>query len=130
MMDVLSIKGTQETPEILLDKEQGIFEIKGKSLPEDVKEFYNPILSWFEDYSQNPNKQTVLKVKMDYFNTASSKMILEIFESLQELFDKGNDVSIEWYYMADDEDMEDAGQDYSDLVKIPFKFISTQTVTD
>lgn len=67
---------------------------------------------------------------MDYFNTASSKMILEIFESLQELFDKGNDVSIEWYYMADDEDMEDAGQDYSDLVKIPFKFISTQTVTD
>lgn len=129
-MDVLSIKGTQETPEILLDKEQGIFVIKGKSLPEDVKEFYNPVLSWFEDYSQNPNKQTVLKVKMDYFNTASSKMILEIFESLQELFDKGNDVSIEWYYMADDEDMEDAGQDYSDLVKIPFKFISTQTVTD
>lgn len=130
MMDVLSIKGTQETPEVLLDKEQGIFVIKGKSLPEDVKEFYNPILRWFEDYLQNPNKQTVLKVKMDYFNTASSKMILEIFESLQELFDKGNDVSIEWYYMADDEDMEDAGQDYSDLVKIPFKFISTQTVTD
>lgn len=129
-MDVLSIKGTQETPEVLLDKEQGIFVIKGKSLPEDVKEFYNPILRWFEDYLQNPNKQTVLKVKMDYFNTASSKMILEIFESLQELFDKGNDVSIEWYYMADDEDMEDAGQDYSDLVKIPFKFISTQTVTD
>ncbi|MBN1988631.1 MAG: DUF1987 domain-containing protein [Bacteroidales bacterium] len=130
MMDVLSIKGTRETPEILLNKDKGIFEIKGKSLPEDVKEFYNPVLRWFENYLLNPNQQTVLKVKMDYFNTASSKMILEIFELLQELFDKGNEVAIEWYYMADDEDMEDAGQDYSDLVKIPFKFISSQTVTD
>ncbi|MBN2749149.1 MAG: DUF1987 domain-containing protein [Bacteroidales bacterium] len=129
-MDVLSIKGTRETPEILLNKDKGIFEIKGKSLPEDVKEFYNPVLRWFENYLLNPNQQTVLKVKMDYFNTASSKMILEIFELLQELFDKGNEVAIEWYYMADDEDMEDAGQDYSDLVKIPFKFISSQTVTD
>lgn len=72
-MEVISIKGTQETPEVLLDSSKGIFDISGKSLPEDVKEFYNPLLRWFDEYAKNPNNQTILKIKMDYFNTASSK---------------------------------------------------------
>jgi hypothetical protein len=127
-MDVISIKGTQETPEILLDGSKGIFEISGKSLPEDVKEFYNPILKWFDEYSKNPNPQTILKVKMDYFNTASSKMILELFEVVKKVYSGGHETIIEWYYQEDDEDMQDAGQDYSDLIEMPFKLISYQSV--
>lgn len=127
-MDVISIKGTQETPEVLLDSSKGVFELSGKSLPEDVKEFYNPILKWFEEYSKSPNKQTILKIKMDYFNTASSKMILELFEVVQKVHASGNETIIEWYYQEDDEDMQDAGQDYSDLIEIPFKLISYQSV--
>lgn len=127
-MDVISIKGTQETPEILLDSSKGIFELSGKSLPEDVKEFYNPILKWFDEYSKSPNKQTIVKIKMDYFNTASSKMILELFEVVQKVHASGNETIIEWYYQEDDEDMQDAGQDYSDLIEIPFKLISYQSV--
>lgn len=127
-MDVISIKGTQETPEVLLDSSKGVFELSGKSLPEDVKEFYNPILKWFDEYSKSPNKQTILKIKMDYFNTASSKMILELFEVVQKVHASGNETIIEWYYQEDDEDMQDAGQDYSDLIEIPFKLISYQSV--
>lgn len=127
-MDVISIKGTQETPEVLLDSSKGVFELSGKSLPEDVKEFYNPILKWFDEYSKSPNKQTIVKIKMDYFNTASSKMILELFEVIQKVHSSGNETIIEWYYQEDDEDMQDAGQDYSDLIEIPFKLISYQSV--
>jgi hypothetical protein len=127
-MEGISIKGTQETPEVLLDSSKGIFEMSGKSLPEDVKEFYNPILKWFEEYSKNPNPQTILKIKMDYFNTASSKMILELFEVVKKVHAGGHDIIIEWYYQEDDEDMQDAGQDYSDLVEMPFKLISYQSV--
>jgi len=127
-MEVISIKGTQETPEVLLDGSKGIFEISGKSLPEDVKEFYNPLLKWFDEYSKAPNPQTILKIKMDYFNTASSKMILELFEVVKKVHSGGHDTIIEWYYQEDDEDMQDAGQDYSDLVEMPFKLISYQSV--
>lgn len=127
-MDVISIKGTQETPEILLDSSKGVFELSGKSLPEDVKEFYNPILKWFDEYSKSPNKQTIVKIKMDYFNTASSKMILELFEVIQKVHSSGNETIVEWYYQEDDEDMQDAGQDYSDLIEVPFKLISYQSV--
>ncbi len=127
-MDVISIKGTQETPEVLLDSSKGVFELSGKSLPEDVKEFYNPILKWFDEYSKSPNKQTIVKIKMDYFNTASSKMILELFEVIQKVHASGNETIVEWYYQEDDEDMQDAGQDYSDLIEVPFKLISYQSV--
>lgn len=127
-MDVISIKGTQETPEILLDSSKGIFEMSGKSLPEDVKEFYNPILKWFDEYAKSPNSSTILKIKMDYFNTASSKMILELFEVVKKVHASGKETIIEWYYQEDDEDMQDAGQDYSDLIEMPFKLISYQSV--
>ncbi len=125
-MDVLSIKGTVETPEVNFDPNSGVFNLSGRSLPEDVKDFYNPLIKWIEGYAASPKPTTVLKVKMDYFNTASSKMLLEIFELFKDMQDNGSEVAIEWYYLEDDEDMEDAGQDYSDIVEVPFKFFSYQ----
>jgi alpha-amylase/alpha-mannosidase (GH57 family) len=128
-MEVLSIKGTQETPEVLFDKQAGIFSISGKSLPEDVKEFYGPLMEWIENYSAEPNPETKLTVKMEYFNTASSKMLLEIFELFKNLHDEGKNVTVDWYYQEDDEDMQDAGEDYADIVELSFNFISYQPVS-
>jgi len=127
-MEVINIKGTQETPEVLLDSSKGIFEVSGKSLPEDVRDFYNPILRWFDEYSKIPNPHTLLKIKMDYFNTASAKKILELFEVMKKVHSSGSETVVEWYYQEDDEDMQDAGQDYSDLIEMPFKLISYQPV--
>ena len=128
-MDVLIIKGSHETPEVLFNKETGEFSISGKSLPEDVKEFYTPIISWVNQYSESPNPETILKVKMDYFNTASSKMLLEIFERIKDIYDAGHKVGIDWYFQEDDEDMQDAGEDYADIVEVPFNFISYQPIS-
>jgi len=128
-MEVLSIKGTQETPEVLFDKQAGIFSISGKSLPEDVKEFYGPLMEWIENYSAEPNPETKLTVKMEYFNTASSKMLLEIFELFKNMHDAGKIITVDWYYQEDDEDMQDAGEDYADIVELPFNFIIYQTIS-
>lgn len=128
-MDALNIKGTAETPNIVFDSSANVFEITGKSLPEDVKEFYNPILRWMKSYSESPNPKTVLKVKMEYFNTASSKMLLELFEIVDEMYKSGKDVEIEWHYMEDDEDMQDAGNDYADMLEVPFKMFSYQHIS-
>jgi len=88
-MDALIIKGTNETPNITFDKDANKFEITGKSLPEDVKEFYNPVLGWLKAYAEDPNPKTVFKVKMEYFNTASSKMLLEVLELLDGMYSAG-----------------------------------------
>lgn len=125
-MDVLNIAGTSETPAVMFNGNSGTFELSGKSLPEDVKEFYNPILKWLSQYCATPQPKTVLKMRMDYFNTASSKMILEVFEILNDLHSKGNSVVIEWNYHEDDEDMQDAGSDYADMLEMPFEMKSYQ----
>ena len=77
-MDILKIAATDETPEVSLNPETGVFEFSGHSLPEDVTIFYNPILDWLDQYGASPKNPTKVIFKMDYFNTASSKLILDL----------------------------------------------------
>lgn len=121
-MERFFLKPTNETPRIELDKVKNIFEISGTSLPEDVVQFYTPVLTWLNQYSSNPNEKTVVKFSMDYYNTSSSKMILKILELFKDIYRKGFDVEIHWHYFEDDEDIIEAGEDYSETIKIPFKF--------
>ena len=123
-MEKKVIEGTDDTPEVVLDKENNIFKFSGKSLPEDVKEFYAPIIEWLDDYSNNPNKITKIVFKMDYFNSASSKRIVDILTKFEEIRLKGSPVSVDWYYQDDDEDMQDAGEAFASIVDVPFNMIS------
>ncbi len=120
-MEVIKIKGTDDTPNIILDKENDVFEISGRSLPEDVSTFYEPILKWLDEYAENPNPKTVFSFKLVYFNTASSKLLLDILMKLEEMHENGNEVLIKWYYPEDDEDMQEAGEEYAEIVDVPFE---------
>jgi hypothetical protein len=117
-MEILNLKGTEDTPTILLDKKNGIFEISGRSLPEDSAEFYTPVIEWINAYASDPNSSTEFAIKLEYFNTASSKLILDVLSALEEV----NGIKVFWYFHDDDEDMEEAGQEFSELVEIPFEF--------
>ena len=121
-MDALRIPATDDTPEVILDS-SGEFEFSGKSLPEDVASFYDPIIDWIDEYGQNANDSSIFKFKLTYFNTASSKMILDILMKLEELSEGGADIKVEWHYEEEDEDMEEAGEEYSDIVEVPFDMV-------
>jgi len=117
-MNALDLEGTPDTPRITLNKDSGIFEVSGRSLPEDVIEFYTPVIEWIKAYAKAPNAKTVFIFKLDYFNTASSKLILEMLNTLKDI----NGIQVEWYYLEDDEDILDAGKEFSEQVTIPFNF--------
>lgn len=123
-MDVIKIMGTDDTPTVTLDAANNIFEISGRSLPEDVAAFYNPIIDWMDKYNQSPKSKTVFNFKLVYFNTASSKMLLDILMKLEELHNAGKEVLVKWHYTDDDEDMKEAGEEYADIVDVPFEQIS------
>ena len=123
-METIKIAGTEDTPNVILDAENEIFEISGRSLPEDVASFYDPILNWLDEYSEGPNEKTIFNFKLVYFNTASSKLLLDILMKLEEIHESGNEVLIRWYYPEEDEDMEEAGEEYSDIVDVPFEQVS------
>jgi hypothetical protein len=123
-MKSIYLKGTFDTPNVIFDKETGVFEISGRSLPENAYSFYKPLLDWLDEYKKAPNEETVLHIKLEYFNTASSKALLDIFTKLEGL----KAAKIAWHYMFDDEDMEEAGTEYAELVDVPFEFIEMKGV--
>lgn len=92
-------------------------------MPEDVLEFYKPVLDWFQMYLKNPLEETILDVDLEYFNTASSKVLLDIFTLLEELAQSGKKAEVNWHYPDYDEDMMEAGEEYSELVELKFNLL-------
>lgn len=123
-METIKIQGTDDTPSVTLDASHELFEISGRSLPEDVTSFYQPILDWLEEYSSSPCSVTTFTFKLVYFNTASSKLLLDILLKLEEIQEGGHEVLVRWYYPDDDEDMKEAGVEYSEIVDIPFEHLA------
>jgi hypothetical protein len=122
-MKKLSIEGSSKTPSIMFDADKGMLEIKGRSIPENSIEFYKPLVDWLDEYAQSPAASTSVKIQLEYFNTSSSKCILDVFKKLEGICKNGNDVVVNWYYEEDDEDMLEAGEDYESILKMPFKMI-------
>ena len=122
------IEGTTDKPKVIFDKTNGEFLIQGISMCEDAITFYKPIFAWIKQYALDPNPKTVVKFRLFYFNTASSKMILDIMFRFEAIYHMGNDVKIEWYFRPDDEDMEESGEIYATRLEIPVIKIEDESI--
>jgi hypothetical protein len=122
-MEPISIDSTPKTPSIKFIQEEGVLEIKGRSIPENSIEFYKPLVDWLEHYAKGPLNKTLVNIQLEYFNTSSSKCILDVFKKLEAIHKLKHDVTINWYYEEDDEDMLEAGEDYESIIRVPFKMI-------
>lgn len=123
MQKTLIIDGTKVSPEVELNAREGIFRFKGTSMAEDAVGFYMPIIEWLKEYAGNPNEETHVVFNMTYFNTASSKLLWEIMILLQDIYQAGNKVKIDWIFQDEDEDMEEAGEIYAERMDIPINLI-------
>jgi hypothetical protein len=120
-MEIINITATEDTPKVTLDHANRIFEISGRSLPEDVVVFYQPVMQWLEDFEKAPFDNMELSIKLEYFNTASSKLILDILLKLEEVNQNGTPLKVKWYFLSSDIDMKEAGEEYSEIVGLPFE---------
>lgn len=120
-MENINLDGTPKTPTVKFDAGAGSLELSGRSIPENSIEFYKPLLEWIDKYGSAPKSKTEVNIKLEYFNTSSSKCILDVFKKLEAV--KGTDMVINWFYEEDDEDMLEAGEDYQAIISIPFKMI-------
>ena len=122
-MEKLSIEGTSKTPTIISDSDEGLLEIKGRSNPENSVEFYKPLMDWVDEYVQAPGPKTTVNIKLEHFNTSSSKMILDIFKRLEAVLEAKQEIVVNWYYEDDDEELLEAGETYESMSELPFLMI-------
>ena len=122
------VEQTSKTPLIKFDSTTGVFEMKGKSIPENSVVFYKPFFEWLDAYVQQPAPTTTLNIQLDYFNTSSSKCIVDLFKRLDNITKNASgQATINWYYNENDEDMLEAGEDYQSIIKTPFNLVSFTT---
>jgi hypothetical protein len=127
-MENLILEGSAKTPSIKFDAANGVLELKGRSIPENSVEFYKPLNDWIDTYGSSPQPMTILDMKLEYFNTSSSKCILDLFKQLEGLNGKGTEVKVNWYFEEDDEDMEEAGEDYQAIIGLEFKMVEVEEI--
>ena len=125
-MEAISLEGTPKTHKVSFDSACGTLLLKGRSIPENSIEFYRPLVDWLESYAANPRASTVCEIQLEYFNTSSSKCLLDIFKKMEQMNSSGHEIVINWYYEEDDEDMLEAGEDYQSIINVPFKMIEVQ----
>ncbi len=123
-MENLVITATEDTPQVEFDLSAKQFMIQGRSLPEDVTSFYTPVIEWLDKFAESPVPGSIFRFKLEYFNTASSKLLLDILMQLEEIKTSGNaDLTIEWHYLDGDSDMLEAGEEFKELIEVPFHFV-------
>lgn len=123
-MEILRIEQSDDSPLVILDHVDRQFEISGKSLPEHVLDFYQPVLDWLNEYKEKPDGKTVFNIKLVYFNTTSSKMIMDILLIFEEMVAEGYDVLIRWHSLQRDEDMQEAGKEFEEMIAVPFEHLT------
>jgi hypothetical protein len=130
-MDILQISKTEFTPEVTFNQITNELIFEGVSRPENVAEFYTPIIDWVANYESILYKNHVLggkkynvKIifKFSYFNSASSKMIYTLLECIRRVNMMGYPIEIDWYYDEGDDQMKEDGEELSEAIDIPFEF--------
>lgn len=126
-MEALLIEAGNNTPMLHFSPDSGILLFRGKSIPENTLKFYSPVKAWVAEYVQHPAPETVLDVYLEYFNTSSAKMLIELFKQVQEAHLAGRTVvRMVWRYETADLDMQEAGEDMKNLLKVDVEMVSVE----
>ncbi len=114
------IEPTVKTPEVILDKENNTFQIRGRSISENSHEFFLPIKNWLTAYFKHPNNLTKLILNFDYLNSSSAIQISNIINLFEKNYKKNIDVLLVWQYERGDELIENTGIELNIISDVPF----------
>ncbi len=122
-MDNLVLEATKITPKVHFDATSGVLEIAGDSYPEHSLQFYEQVFTWLDDFIGQTTLPITFHFRLFYFNTSSSKCILNILERLDEAYRRGRQVSLYWHYREDDEDIRESGEEFAEDLSLAFQFV-------
>ncbi len=123
-MEDLHIEATESTPKIEYNRDEAKIAFHGRSIPENATNFYGPVFEWIKTYKSSAGEKTELEFYLDYINSISQKIILDILKEFSELNDSGSNVCVKWMFEEEDEEMEDEGKIFASKVDLDFELIA------
>ncbi len=118
-MDNLLIAASKSTPEVRFDAGANLLEIIGESYPENASKFYAPVFDWLGEYLGRVPAGTPVVVNLEiiYFNSSSSKALMNIFDLLSQAAADGRQVTVNWRYHTQNESAQECGEEFSEDVE-------------
>jgi hypothetical protein len=125
MLADIRLEKTKVTPSVTMLVSQGLVELEGESYPENSAEFFQPIYDWLERFTDQVKTHLTVNMRLSYFNTSSSKCILDVLDILQSYHNRsGGAVTVTWFYHEEDEDMLESGREFIEDLDMNFKLVS------
>lgn len=119
-MDNIVLEQSENSPKIIMDSHNAFVEFEGKSYPENTPAFYRPITEWLKHYfklHRDRNKTMIVNFKFTYFNSATTQIIFEILDIIEDAEVKN--IEIYWFYDKENkssfEDYEDYSEEFPEL---------------
>lgn len=134
-MKSLDVPRTRCTPRVRLESESGRALFEGSSYPENASDFYQPVFDWFQDYleamSADNAKPLRLELELVYLNSSSSKILMTIFDLLEDAVARGADVRVLWRYHPENETAHECGEEFKeDFRHLPFSLEPVSRLLD
>lgn len=113
------IPKTNQTPLVEFDTIKGTLTMYGKMVPENPIDFFDKVNQTVDDYLKENSGNLEINMRLDYFNTVSSKMLSKFFRKVTSV----SKPTLNWFYEKDDIELKEAGEDYSQIINYPINII-------
>lgn len=121
-MNDLIITSTDKSLEV--DISYGILNFTGRSILTDPKIFFDPINSWVAKYVKLPAIETVVNVKLEYIDTASTQCLYQVLRELNSLKKRDLVFMVNWYVEDEDPEMKELGEMIEQRLGTEFEYIT------
>jgi hypothetical protein len=124
-MENLQIEATKSSPKIDFNKDTYVLGITGESFPENTTQFYEPIIKWIDECLDTvENENIIVNIELIYFNSSSSKVIMDMFDTFEDASDEGKNIVVNWIYDEDNEAALEYGEEFAeDLESLTFNLV-------
>lgn len=124
-MENLEISATKSSPEIRFNCSNYVLSIVGESYPENTAQFYAPVYQWIDDCLENLGDGLMtVNIELIYFNSSSSKVLMDIFDTLEDASDEGKNIVVNWIYDEENDSALEYGEEFAeDLDELTFNLV-------
>ncbi len=125
-MEKWTIDSTERSPFVLLDREESVLKIEGRSFPEEGMDFFDPIILRFRTLQKSDNPIRIIHIRLEYYNSATTKALSELFQLLVAAKNSGNDVKVIWEYEEEDDGIQEDIDMYIETFDLDFQIRYTR----
>lgn len=123
-MNELFIQGTQSSPTIRGDWEKGTLYMEGDSYPENSFELFADMITWTNQFLKETDRPLTLELSLLYLNTSSIKIMMDLFDAMEEAFLNGQrSMTVNWYYDEENERVAELAEEFKEDCTFPFSIV-------